>query len=95
MPDKPDNHLLAAFPAAEFRRLDRLPSNKVVITHELVAGILGVRRESVTAAAGKLQRAGVLSYRRGHIAVVGRPRLEAAACECYTVVRQQYSRLRA
>jgi CRP-like cAMP-binding protein len=75
--------------------LDRLPSNKVVVTHELVAGILGVRRESVTAAAGKLQRAGVLSYRRGHIAIVGRPGLEAGACECYSVVKRHYSRLRA
>jgi len=74
--------------------LDRLPSNKVVMTHELVAGILGVRRESITAAAAKLQRAGVLSYRRGHIAVIGRPGLEAGACECYRVVKQHYSRLR-
>jgi CRP-like cAMP-binding protein len=74
--------------------LDRLPSNKFVMTHELVAGILGVRRESVTAAAGKLQRAGVLSYRRGHIAVIARPGLEAGACECYTVVKQQYGQLR-
>lgn len=65
------------------------------MTHELVAAILGVRRESVTAAAGKLQRAGVLSYRRGHITVVERLGLEAVACECYTVVRRAYSRLRA
>lgn len=75
--------------------LDRVPSNEVVMTHELVAGILGVRRESITAAAGKLQRAGVLSYRRGHIAVIERAGLEAAACECYTVVKREYSRLRA
>jgi CRP-like cAMP-binding protein len=74
--------------------LDRLPSNEVVITHELVAGILGVRRESITTAAGKLQRAGVLRYRRGHISVVGRAGLEAAACECYAVVRQEFRRLR-
>jgi CRP-like cAMP-binding protein len=75
--------------------LDRQPSNEVVMTHELVAGILGVRRESISTAAAKLQRAGVLRYRRGHIAVVGRPGLEAAACECYTVVKHEYLRLRA
>jgi CRP-like cAMP-binding protein len=75
--------------------LDRLPSTDVVITQELVAGILGVRRESVTAAAGKLQRAGILSHRRGHITVVERLGLEAVACECYTVVKHEYSRLRA
>jgi len=74
--------------------LDRLPSSEVVMTQEMVAGILGVRRESVTAAAGKLQRAGVLSYRRGHITVVERLGLEAVACECYTVVKQQYGLLR-
>lgn len=65
------------------------------MTQELVAGILGVRRESVTAAAGKLQRAGVLRYRRGHITVIERVGLEKVACECYTVVKQEYSRLRA
>jgi hypothetical protein len=74
--------------------LDRLPSSRVVMTHELVAGILGVRRESITAVAGKLQRAGVLSYRRGHITVMERVGLEAAACECYTVMKHEYSRLR-
>jgi CRP-like cAMP-binding protein len=74
--------------------LDRLPSNQVVMTQELVAGILGVRRESVTAAAGKLQRDAVLNYRRGHISVVSRPGLEAAVCECYRVVKHQYTRLR-
>jgi CRP-like cAMP-binding protein len=75
--------------------LDRLPSSEVVMTHELVSGILGVRRESITAAAGKLQRAGVLSYRRGHIKVVERIGLESVVCECYTVVKQAYSGLRA
>ena len=75
--------------------LDRLPSSEVVMTQELVAAMLGVRRESVTAAAAKLQRAGVLSYRRGHITVVDRLGLEAVACECYTVVKNEYSRLRA
>jgi CRP-like cAMP-binding protein len=75
--------------------LDRLPLSEVVMTHEQMAGILGVRRESITAAAGKLQRAGVLSYRRGHITVVERLGLEAVACECYTLVKHEYSRLRA
>ncbi len=74
--------------------LDRLPSSQVVMTHELVSGILGVRRESITAAAGKLQRAGVLSYRRGQITVVERTGLEAMVCECYRVLKHEYSRLR-
>jgi CRP-like cAMP-binding protein len=74
--------------------LDRLPSNEIVMTHELLAGIFGVRRESITTAAGKLQRAGVLRCRRGHITVVGRAGLEAAACECYTVVKREFLRLR-
>jgi CRP-like cAMP-binding protein len=73
--------------------LDRLPSNKVVMTHELVAGIFGVRRESITAAAGNLQRAGVLSYRRGHIAVTVRAALEAGTCECYAVIKRVFRRL--
>jgi len=73
--------------------LDRQPSNEVVMTQELVAGILGVRRESITEAAGNLQRAGVLSYRRGHIAVLERAGLEAATCECYAVVKQEFRRL--
>jgi CRP-like cAMP-binding protein len=74
--------------------LDRLPSSEVVITQDLVAGILGVRRESITAAAGKLQRAGILRHRRGHITVLERLGLEAVTCECYSVVKQEYSRLR-
>jgi CRP-like cAMP-binding protein len=74
--------------------LDRLPSNQMVMTHELVAGIFGVRRESITAAAGKLQRAGVLNYRRGHIAVIGRAGLEAGTCECYAVLKREFRRLR-
>lgn len=73
--------------------LDRLPSNRVAMTHELFAVMFGVRRESITAAAGNLQRAGVLSYRRGHIAVIGRAGLEAATCECYAVVKQEFHRL--
>lgn len=73
--------------------LDRLPSNDLVITHELVANALGVRREGVTEAAGKLQRAGSISYRRGHIAVLDRSGLETRTCECYGVVRKELLRL--
>jgi len=73
--------------------LDRLPTNDVVITHELVAGALGVRRESITEAAGNLQRAGIVRYRRGHIAVLKRQGLEAGACECYAVVKNELDRL--
>jgi len=73
--------------------LDRLPTNDVVITHELVAGALGVRRESITEAAGNLQRAGIVRYRRGHIAVLKRQGLEAGACECYAVVKKELHRL--
>ena len=68
--------------------LDRLPSDELVMTHELIANMLGVRREGVTAAAGKLQDAGVISYRRGHIKVLDRPKLETMSCECYEVVRR-------
>ena len=73
--------------------LDRLPSNELVMTQELVASALGVRRESVTEAAGRLQRAGILRYRRGHIAVLSRSGLEAGACECYAVVKKEIARL--
>ena len=73
--------------------LDRLPSNELVMTQELVASALGVRREGVTEAAGRLQRAGVIRYRRGHIAVLQRSGLEAGACECYAVVRKELDRL--
>ncbi len=73
--------------------LDRLPSNELVMTQELVASALGVRRESITEAAGKLQRAGVIRYRRGHIAVLERSGLEAGACECYAVVKKEFDRL--
>jgi CRP-like cAMP-binding protein len=72
---------------------DRLPSQELVMTQELVAGALGVRRESITEAAGNLQRAGVLRYRRGHIAVLDRSGLEAGACECYAVVKKEMARL--
>jgi CRP-like cAMP-binding protein len=73
--------------------LDRLPSSELTMTQELIAEILGVRRESVTEAAGKLQKAGMIHYSRGHIAVLDRPRLEARACECYAVVKREYDRL--
>jgi CRP-like cAMP-binding protein len=73
--------------------LDRLPSSEMVMTQELVANALGVRRESITAAAGNLQRAGFVRYRRGHIAVLERSGLEAGACECYLVVRKELARL--
>ena len=69
--------------------LDRLPSNELVMTQELVASALGVRRESVTEAAGKLQRAGFVRYRRGHISVLDRAGLETGACECYAVVKKE------
>lgn len=73
--------------------LDRVPSQELVMTQELVASMLGVRRESVTEAAGKLQRAGFISYRRGHIAVIDRSKLETHACECYAVVKKELGRL--
>jgi CRP-like cAMP-binding protein len=73
--------------------LDRLPSNELIITQELVASALGVRREGITDAAGKLQRAGVIRYRRGHIAVLERSGLEVRACECYAVVKKEIGRL--
>jgi len=73
--------------------LDRLPSNELTMTQELVAGMLGVRREGVTEAAGNLQRAGLISYRRGHISVRDRQGLEDHACECYGVVRKEMDRL--
>lgn len=73
--------------------LDRLPSNDLIMTHEQVANALGVRREGITEAAGKLQRAGSISYRRGHIAVLERAALAAGTCECYAVVRKELQRL--
>jgi len=73
--------------------LDRLPSNELTMTQELIAEMLGVRREAVTLAAGKLQDAGVICCRRGHIVVLDRPKLEAQACECYAVIRRAYDRL--
>ncbi|MHB1541855.1 MAG: Crp/Fnr family transcriptional regulator [Steroidobacteraceae bacterium] len=73
--------------------LDRLPSNQLNMTQELIANMLGVRREGVTDAAGKLQRLGVIHYQRGHITVLDRPRLETLCCECYTVVKKETDRL--
>lgn len=72
---------------------DRSSGRDLVMTHELVAGMLGVRREGVTEAAGRLQQAGCISYRRGHISVLNRPGLESRACECYAVVRKETDRL--
>jgi CRP-like cAMP-binding protein len=73
--------------------LDRTPVQELVMTQELVASMLGVRRESVTEAAGKLQQVGCIRYRRGHIAVVDRQGLQTRACECYAVVKQELGRL--
>lgn len=73
--------------------LDRLSSNELTMTQELIANMLGVRREGVTEAAGKLQRVGVISYSRGHIRVLDRPLLEQMACECYEVVKKEFARL--
>ena len=73
--------------------LDRLSGNKLVMTQELIANMLGVRREGVTEAAGNLQAAGLISYRRGHITVLDRPGLEARTCECYSVVKRESDRL--
>ena len=73
--------------------LDRLPSNELVMTQELIADMLGVRREGVTEAAGKLQSEGLIHYSRGHISVLDRRRLEARVCECYAVVKREYDRL--
>jgi len=73
--------------------LDRMPTNELIMTQELVASMLGVRREGVTEAAGKLQQAGVISYRRGHITVLDRAGLESQVCECYQVVKKEFARL--
>ena len=73
--------------------LDRLSSRELVMTQELVAGMLGVRREGITEAAGNLQRAGIIQYRRGHITVLERSGLETRTCECYAVVKKELARL--
>ena len=73
--------------------LDRLPTNELLMTQELIANMLGVRREGVTEAAGHLQNAGLIHYRRGHIKVLDRPQLEKRVCECYAVVKRESDRL--
>ena len=73
--------------------LDRLPSNQLTMTQELIANMLGVRREGVTDAAGKLQKLGVIEYSRGRITVLNRPQLEQLSCECYAVVKKETDRL--
>ena len=73
--------------------MDRLRSNELVVTQELIANLLGVRREGVTEAAGRLHAAGLIAYRRGHITVIDRAQLEHRSCECYAVVKREYDRL--
>ncbi len=73
--------------------LDRLQSNELVMTQELIANMLGVRREGVTEAAGRLHKAGMINYVRGRITVLDRTRLERRVCECYAVVKKEYDRL--
>ena len=73
--------------------IDRLEGDELKMTQELIANMLGVRREGVTEAASKLQAAGLIQYRRGHIKVLDRARLEKRACECYAVVKKEYDRL--
>ena len=73
--------------------LDRLPSNELAMTQELIANMLGVRREGVTEAAGQLQTAGLIQYHRGRIKVLDRPKLEQRVCECYSVVKRESDRL--
>jgi len=73
--------------------LDRLPSNELKMTQELIANMLGVRREGVTGSAGRLQKLGLIKYNRGHITVLDRSGLESQACECYAVVKTEFDRL--
>ena len=73
--------------------LDRLAVNELIMTQELIADMIGVRREGVTEAAGELQKAGLIDYHRGHITVLDRPGLEARVCECYHVVKTESDRL--
>ena len=73
--------------------LDRLPDNRLSMTQELIANMLGVRREGVTEAAGRLQQQGLIAYNRGHIRVLDRPALERQSCECYEVVKRETDRL--
>ncbi|AKH38329.1 MULTISPECIES: Crp/Fnr family transcriptional regulator [Nitrosomonas] len=73
--------------------LDRVPSNELTMTQEMIANMLGVRREGITEAAGKLQRKNIIHYSRGHIKVLDRPRLETEVCECYKVLKKEYDQL--
>jgi CRP-like cAMP-binding protein len=73
--------------------MDRLRSNELVLTQELIAKLLGVRREGITEAAGRLHAAGLIAYRRGHVTVLDRAQLERRSCECYAVVTREYNRL--
>jgi Mn-dependent DtxR family transcriptional regulator len=73
--------------------LDRLAGNQLVMTQELIANMLGVRREGVTEGALELQHAGLIQYARGHITVLDRVALEQRSCECYAVVKKEYDRL--
>jgi CRP-like cAMP-binding protein len=73
--------------------LDRVPSGEMTMTQELIASLLGVRREGITLAAGQLQLAGFIQYRRGHISVLQRSGLETRACECYGVLKREVNRL--
>jgi CRP-like cAMP-binding protein len=75
-------------------RLDRIGSREIPVTHGLIGEMLGVRRQGITQAARKLHAAGLIEYRRGHISVLDRGRLQARACECYAVVRKEMDRLR-
>jgi CRP-like cAMP-binding protein len=73
--------------------LDRLPSNELIMTQEVIATMLGIRRESVAVAASKLQLDGLILHRRGHVTILDRPGLEAQACECYKVIKNEFDRL--
>ena len=73
--------------------VDQVPSQNIIMTQDLVASLLGVRRESITEAAGRLQQGGFIKYRRGHIEVVDRIGLQSRACECYAVVKNEMNRL--
>lgn len=73
--------------------LDRLPCNHLSMTQEMISNMLGVRREGITEAAGKLQKLGIINYCRGHITILDRPKLERLACECYAVVKKETNRL--
>jgi hypothetical protein len=75
------------------QRIDRLDSDECTMTQEVISNMLGFRREGVTEAAGKLQQAGLIEYRRGHITVLDRQGLEARVCECYQVVKTEFGRL--